>query len=167
MKRIVPIKGYENEYMISDNGSVFRIENNGLSVIKNIVDKYGYYRVCLCKENKKRIFSVHRLVAEMFIPKIDESATVINHKDENKQNNNVENLEWCTVAYNNAYNNGYAKRGEKRRKPIVAFKNGETLNFKSITEASRTLGISHGNIVMCLQGKRKTASGYSFYHKKG
>ena len=167
MQRIVPIKDYENEYMISDDGTVFRIENIGLRVMKNMIDKDGYFRVCLCKENIKRSFLVHRLVAEMFIPRTDETTNVINHKDENKQNNNVENLEWCTVAYNNNYNDGYAKRGLKRRKPIVAFRNGELLKFGSITEASKALGTSHGNIVMCLQGKRKTAKGYSFQFQKG
>lgn len=162
MKRIVPIKGYEKEYMISDDGMVFRIEADGLRAIKNHIDRDGYYRVCLCKGSKKENFLVHRLVAVMFIPKVDNSYTVVNHKDENKQNNNVDNLEWCTVAYNNLYNDGQLRRGNSRRKPVIAFKNGENIRFESITEASKVLGTQHGNIISCLQGKRKTAKGYSF-----
>ena len=164
MKRIVPIKGYEKEYMISDDGTVFRIENDGLRVMKSNIDKDGYFRVCLCKGNKKKSYLVHRLVAEMFIPNFDTSCTVINHKDENKQNNTVENLEWCTVAYNNSYNDGQLRRGKTRRKPIVAFKNGETIHFDSITEASKTLGTKHSNILRSLNKEGRTAKGYSFYY---
>ena len=164
MQRIVPIKGYEKEYMIADDGTVFRIENNSLRVMKKSVDKDGYFRVCLCKGNNKKSFFVHRLVAEMFIPETDKSKNIINHKDENKQNNNVDNLEWCTVAYNTNYNNMNVRRMISRRKPIMAFKNGYEVRFDSITEASKTLGIQHSNILKCLRGERHTAGGYSFHY---
>lgn len=161
---IVPVKGYEEEYMISSTGVVFRKNNNELRSLKGIPDKDGYLHVSLCKNNQKKRFSIHRLVAENFIPNIKQ-LPMVNHKDENKQNNNVDNLEWCTSQYNSTYNNVNFRRAESRKKPVIAFKNGEYLEFGSITEASRILNTNHGNIVMCLQGKRKTVKGYSFLLK--
>ena len=70
------------------------------------LSKLGYLRVKLGKNGK--IYFVHRLVAEAFIPKI-KGCNYINHKDEDKRNNVPGNLEWCTTAYNNNYNNRQAR----------------------------------------------------------
>jgi hypothetical protein len=165
-----PINGYEGIYEISNKGNIKRLFKkypNG-KLIKPQIDRDGYKRVCLCKNNHKKTFILHRLVAEDFIPNTS-NLPVINHKDENKENNAVENLEWCSVAYNTAYGNGIEKRASKRRIPIRAIKGDSVLYFDSIREASETLNVSHGDISGCLAKAygRKTLKGYRFEYARG
>lgn len=91
-----PIQGYDGLYYITENGRVYSsIQNKWL---KPYINQSGYPTVNL-QMNKKYI---HRLVAEAFIPNPD-NLPVVNHKDENKLNSSVDNLEWCTYEYNNNY----------------------------------------------------------------
>ena len=166
MNEIVPVIGFENEYMISDDGVVFRKTERGLRKMKPHEDKDGYYKVILSKSNQRNTVFVHRLVAEAYIPN-GEMLPCVNHKDENKQNNCVENLEWCTVRYNNTYNRISERRGEKRRKPIIAIGKGKILYFESIKQAGEHLNISPCNISSCLTGRRKAAGGMRFCYLKG
>ena len=166
MKEIIPVIGYEKLYMVSDDGIVFRVTEKGLKAMKPAEDKDGYFRLTLCKNNKKSTVSIHRLVAEAFIPN-PENHPSVNHKDENKQNNSVDNLEWCSVGYNNNYNGLAKRKGIKRQVPIMAVGKGKILYFESITEASKSLNLSHGNISSCLTGRRKTAGGMTFCYQKG
>lgn len=100
------IKGYEGIYQISNKGRVKSLGNNKTrkeKILKPKPANNGYIRVYLCRKGEKpKPFLVHRLVAEHFILNPD-NLPVVNHKDENKLNNNVENLEWCSVEYNNKY----------------------------------------------------------------
>lgn len=119
------IPGYEGLYEISSYGRVksldryvkvksksYRLQKGKmLSPIKN---KYGYLQVFLCCNGKYKIISVHRLVALTFIPNPD-NLPMINHKDEVKTNNSVDNLEWCTEKYNSNYK-GVLKRRSQRMK---------------------------------------------------
>ncbi len=116
-----PIKGYEGLYEVSNMGRVKALKrrkncNRGYGLIKEHIMKpnnHGncvYYRVPLTDNNHiKKYYLIHRLVAEAFIPNPN-SFPQVNHKDSNKLNNTVENLEWCTRAYNVRY--AYEK-GEK------------------------------------------------------
>lgn len=101
----------------------------------------GHLRVTLVEAGKKERKFVHQLVAEAFIPNL-EKLPVINHKDENPANNCVENLEWCTVAYNNAYNNRHARIGDAEGHNIKVFsKSGELLEeYPSYTKAAKAYG---------------------------
>ena len=105
-----PIPGYEGLYEVSSYGRVrsldrFIVDSLGHrrfykgKVLSPIKDKYGYLSVKLQKGNKHNI---HRIVAQVFIENID-NLPQVNHKDENKSNNRVDNLEWCDQAYNNLY----------------------------------------------------------------
>jgi hypothetical protein len=162
MKKIIPVKNYENEYMVSDDGQIFRITGYGLRVLKPCFDKDGYLLVSLSKNGISETKRVHRLVAEAFIKNKNPLLTVVNHIDENKQNNDVSNLEWCTVQQNTVHRNAHYRRMKHRRKPIIAIRDGEVLKFDSIKQASEVLNISHGNIISCLKGTRKTAGGMTF-----
>ena len=111
--RQVNIKGWER-YQVTDDGRVWSKISNKYLKEKLTVD--GYLRVCLCGENgSRRQVCIHRLVAEAFIPN-PTNLPQVNHKDENKTNNSVENLEWCSSQYNNTYNNRHLKCAEKNKR---------------------------------------------------
>ena len=105
MEKWKNIAGYEGKYQISSLGRVKSLNYRNTrkkKIIKLKKEKNGYIRVGLHYKGKQNLKSVHRLVAEAFIPNPN-NYPIINHKDENKQNNRVDNLEWCTIKYNNNY----------------------------------------------------------------
>lgn len=165
-----PIKGYENIYIVSNYGNVRRLykKHPDGKPLKPVINKDGYYRVTLSNNGVTKMKLIHRLVAEAFIPNIN-NYPVINHKDEVKTNNNSDNLEWCTVKYNTNYGNGIEKRASKKRIPIKAIKDNQILYFKSIKEASLALELNHANVIGCLKGLygRKTCKGYKFEYVEG
>ena len=105
------ISGYEGLYKVSNTGEIYSMrENKNLSLSK---DRYGYEQIILYKNGESKTYKVHRLVALAFIPNPDPiKYPIINHKDENKANNNVENLEWCNYQYNNTYGTILERRKE-------------------------------------------------------
>ena len=119
MEQWMVIHGYCDRYEVSNYGNVRSNQNGKQRLLKQMTNagKYnGYKMVTLYPGNgtSKKV-KVHRLVAEAFIPNPN-GYTIINHKDEDKQNNNVSNLEWCTKAYNNAYNDAYKRRVESHKR---------------------------------------------------
>lgn len=112
-------------------------------ILKPKKDRGGYLYVQIPIESGKyKSVKIHRLVAETFIPN-QKNLKNVNHKDENKTNNCVENLEWCTTAYNNSY----GSRGEKMHK-IKVFEDGkEILYFHSLREASKKTGLDRKTIM--------------------
>lgn len=98
------IKGYEGLYEVSNTGKVRSMNYSHTGKVKELSPRNnrGYLMVDLHKEGKRKQFRVHRLVVEAFIGEIPKGL-IVNHKDENKHNNNVENLEICTIKYNNNY----------------------------------------------------------------
>ena len=117
------IKNYENLYQISNYGKVKSKEKYAghslrkEKILKQYIDKDGYIKVILCKNNKTHFLSVHRLIAEAFIPNPD-NLPQINHKDENKKNNKLSNLEWCTCKYNINYGTRTKRAMEKHKKRL-------------------------------------------------
>ena len=93
------IIGYEGLYEVSDKGNVRNVRRNTLLRFSN---NQGYIQVYLYKNGIRNGFKVHRLVAQAFIPNPD-NLPQVNHKDEDKTNNNVDNLEWCDHKYNVNY----------------------------------------------------------------
>lgn len=171
------ITGYEGLYQVSNMGRVRSFDrwvigkSNSKRLIKGKILKpikgsKGYLHVQLCKKGKINCYLVHRLVAQAFIDNSD-NLPQVNHRDECKTNNVVENLEWCTASYNMNYNDGQKRRGVKkingkRSKTVYQYSlNGEFVKeWKSAHEVQRQLGYSRGSISTCCLGKRKTSYGY-------
>ena len=123
-----PVVGYEGYYEVDQFGRVFSVErvisvdDNGRKYEKPVSGKQmkqclknnGYKSVSLTKGGATKAFYVHRLVAEAFIPNPD-NLPMVNHKDEDKTNNFLENLEWCTAQYNNTYGNKAKRQANKIR----------------------------------------------------
>lgn len=161
------IKGYEGLYQVSNAGSVRvlgRYDANGLfrdsQMIKPIESSHGYYVVTLNKNGKSKQFRVHRLVAEAFIPNPDK-LPMINHKDENKMNNCVENLEWCDAAYNNNYGNRLNKVAMKLGKAVIGIElaTGKESFYYSMTQAAKETNSDHRKISAVVRGTRKKHNG--------
>ena len=148
------IKDYEGLYAITRDGNVWSYKSN--KFLKHKLAR-GYHQVILCKEGKGKTYYIHRLVAKVFIPNPD-NLPQVNHKDEDKSNNCVENLEWCDVKYNINYGTRTKRAAKKQSIPVYC----EELNrtFNSQVEAAKELGLNRCNIVSCCKGKRKTTGGY-------
>lgn len=170
------IEGYEGLYMISNTGKVKSLERavwTGRGCYHTLperilkADKWGggYYQVTLFKDGKRNRYKVHRLVAQAFIPNPD-NLPCINHKDENKKNNCVQNLEWCTYKYNSNYGTNIERRVSKRRKAVIGtnIATGNILKFPSAPEAERQMGIAASSICRCCNGKVKSAGGYVWHY---
>ena len=109
------VDGYEGMYQVSDLGRVRSKYSGEWKVMKAIKRLDGYLSVDLWKNGKKKNFLIHRLVASAFIPNTDSSKTQINHINEEKSENRVSNLEWCTAQDNNAYNDLNLRRKNYKR----------------------------------------------------
>ena len=156
------IPGYKG-YQISNFGNVRSLPRNtnnqyNKGLIKKPNIHHGYCRMQLISDGVKKWFFVHRLVAEEFIPNPN-NLPQVNHIDGNKQNNNVNNLEWCSSQenINHALKNNLFKatrviQYDKQRNYIKT--------WDSIIKASRTLNIHKNGIQDCCKGRKKTAGGY-------
>lgn len=171
------IKGYEGLYQVSNLGRIkslprkLKIYNqygftNKYSctrekILKLQQDRHGYLRVCLSKYKNKKLLQVHRLVAQAFIPNTNDLPCV-NHKNENKSDNHVDNLEWCTYKYNTNYGTCMKRVIDKQSLYINQYDmNGVFIKtWKNINETSKILKINHANIISCCKNRRKSAGGY-------
>lgn len=164
------IDGFPN-YQVSNYGNVRNTKSNKLK--KPGYAKDNYLKVDLYKDSKRTTKKVHRLVADAFLPQ-DPQRPDINHKDGNRENNEVTNLERCTKSENmkHAYKTGLAKphasygmlgkknpNGGRKKRPIRVIETGEI--FKSQSECERELGLS-SHINDCLRGRQKSCNGYHF-----
>lgn len=133
-------------------------------ILKPSSEKGGYLKVGVKVDGKWTQKKVHRLVAQTFIPN-PENLPEVNHKDCNRKNNNVENLEWCTHSYNRQYREKYGvSQTEALGHPVFAI-NLATLgvsHFRSQAEAGRVLGVFNQSISNVIKGKIKQAGGYWF-----
>jgi DNA-binding XRE family transcriptional regulator len=148
-----PVKDYEGIYEVSSLGRVRKVVNG---LILHQSNSGGYRRVSLQKDGKGKSESVHRLVAKAFLPNPD-MLPVVNHRDEDKANNCVENLEWCTSSYNIRHNELYLRIREKAStRHIVDVKRLENAHILrklrkergwTLDEAASKAGISPGTVV--------------------
>ena len=170
------IEGYEGLYQVSNRGRVKslsrKVTNAMFSInehfVKVVDNGNGYKSVSLWKDNKGKHFYVHRLVALAFVPNYN-GYKYINHKDEDKSNNDVSNLEWCTAKYNCNYGNhtkklkkSYILNGNNR--PIDVYDmNGVFLKtFDCSNDVCRELNIERRSLYSVCQGVVKSSKGYRF-----
>lgn len=165
------IPGYENEYQATTDGRIWSLKSKRfLSQQLRGPENKEYYYVCLCKNNIKKQHRVNRLIAKTFLENPN-NLPCVNHKDCNKLNNCVNNLEWCTYEDNNKYNNRIELSVQTRKKNGLCTKvkvyNKNTLEFigtyESVRDAIKELQLdnsSSANISAALHGKRKSAYGY-------
>jgi len=172
-----PVVGYEGIYSVTRQGSVYsHIRDRFMSIQ---IEDDGYLRVNLSKKGKARKLMVHRLVAEAFIPNPNDKP-VVNHKDGDKSNSHIDNLEWVTVSENaiHAFKTGLSYISAKCREKAsqnAAINGAKTTSVQveqfdlkgnlitvhpSIREAERRTKANRSNIHLVCTGKRKTAGGF-------
>ena len=141
-----------------------------MDVLKKFAKNHnGYYRVCLCVNNIRKSFFVHRLVYETFVGTIPKNTNktsgddilTINHKDENKQNNKLENLELITLKENVNYGTAKRRNALKRVKKVYQYTMDFTLVkiWESASECGRN-GFSFRDISLCCLNKKKNYKGF-------
>ena len=147
------IEGYVGLYQVSNMGRVKSLpkkKGRGEGYIKQeellscSKTGRGYPHVVLCKDSKTKTFSVHKLVALAFLENPN-NLPEVDHKDRNKENNNVDNLRWVTTSENNL--------NRKNGKPVICVETGRV--FNSATEVERELGLFATSIIACCRSKRK------------
>ena len=166
------VPGYEGLYHVSNLGRVkalyykckkcknWNIKKNP-KIIRCAKDKHGYYFVRLYNGEKQNRYSVHRLVAMVFLPN-PLNLSEVNHKDENPVNNLVDNLEWCSHKYNMNYGTKVKRQKEKVSKPVCQYTLNEVFikEYPSRKEASIETGTDVTGICQCIKGKLKTSGGF-------
>ena len=129
--------------------------------------------VSFTKNEQRKTFSVHRIVADAFI-KNELNLPCINHMDEDRHNNNMNNLEWCDHKYNANYGTRNEKlsalmtNNKKLSKPVIGINVNDkeiVLEFTSISEAGRVMGCNHSSILDAIKGRSKKSMGYIWSYK--
>lgn len=180
----IPIPGYE-DYLIYPEGRVYSKKSN--KFLKHNLVSSGYHTVELFNRYGSKRVLVHRLVGKSYIPN-PKNLPQINHIDENKNNNHVSNLEWCTAKYN--MNHGRAAKtrhlktdykaiaekmkisqrgaGNNNAKAVVQYDlDGNYIaEYPTSYEAVKRLNLKSNHISRCCKGKRKTAHGYMWRYKE-
>jgi hypothetical protein len=171
------INGFENLYKISTTGKIKSFGNgkstnpnfNETRILKTTISKRGYERVKLFKDGKRYYFSVHRLVALNFLNEIN-GKNEVNHKDGNKANNNLVNLEWVSASENqlHAFKTGLqvAKKGSEHSQSISIRQidlDGNVIKvWESIKQVKRELGFNTFGIIKCCKKEKKYNTAYKY-----
>ena len=159
------IPGYEGLYQVSNMGRVKSLKFGKEKILKGVNNTDGYLMVCLYENNKSKQYTIHKLVTMAFMGEcISEIYCDINHIDEDKSNNRLSNLQYCT----HNYNMNYGTRIEKYTNPVIGINktNGYICKYPSAMEVQRSLGVAQQNVTACCKGKLKSAGGYVWYYKE-
>lgn len=174
------VAGYEGLYQVSNMGKVRSLtrkvkiqDTNKNRVFRGSIKagcyelKNGYHVVSLYKNGKSKRFFTHRLVAAAFLEN-PLNLPQVNHKDENKKNNSVDNLEWCDAKYNTNYGYCIEKRVAPQRVKVSQFSmDGKYIKtYESMACIERVLGFNHSAICMCCKEQMQSAYGYRWKYAK-
>lgn len=168
------IEGFEGKYAVSNLGNVksLNYRHTGKEKILSPFKTWkGYLRVNLCRNGKRKNYAVHRLVLSTFNPVDDSESLQVNHIDEDKSNNRLENLEWMTCKENNNYGTHNDRVAEKTTNgklsiPLVqlTIEGRYIRSYKSAMDAKRLGGFHQGAIIKCCKGKRKSHGGFRWMY---
>lgn len=147
-----PIQNFPN-YFVTKEGQIWSKKNN--LFLKPSINSNGYLIVNLYNDEYPKGITklIHRLVAETYLPN-PLNLPMINHKDENKQNNELSNLEWCDSKYNNNYGTAF----DTKKKKVKCIETN--IIYESTSEAARKTGLSQQNISAVCNHKRQTTGGF-------
>lgn len=182
------VVGYEGYYEVSNIGRVRRVPRyitgvNGVTrfwkgrILKQTTTQDGYLRCILSKDGKTKHVRSHVLVAESFVENPN-NYPVINHKDENPANNHIDNLEWCSIAYNNSYgtrterainSEGFKKNTERNKKPVLKITvTGEVVDrFDSLKSAYESNpDYTKASVAACCSKRLNTYKGYFWIYEE-
>lgn len=164
------IEGYEGLYQVSNFGRVKSLNYNHTGkekLLKQKNDIYGY-TMCSLWKNRKRIYKkTHRLVAQAFLPNPNNFPQV-NHKNEIKTDNRVENLEWCSAKYNTNFGTHNQRVAKTKSLAVSQFSIDGVLikEWQSAMEIQRKLGFAQSHIWRCCKHRVQTAYGYIWRYKE-
>lgn len=152
------VVGYEGLYQVSNFGQVKNTKRQKVLIPQT--NTWGYKHILLHKNGTRKTVTIHKLVVDAFIT-TERAGLQVNHKDENKSNNRLDNLELCTPAYNMNYGTGNDRRAAKVRKPILQINSeGKIINtFISARQAHELFGYCYKHISDCCLGRRHTHAG--------
>ena len=162
---MIKINDYEN-YYITEEGQVYNAKKG--KYLKPSVDNLGYLQVTLSKPGKTRPFRIHRLVALHYLEPV-EGKTFVNHKDGNKKNNKISNLEWCNNSENmlHAYANGLYINTYKCAVDVFDKHNNQYLyTANSVTDLAKITGHNRKTLTAILKGEKKNNFNYIFRYKQ-
>lgn len=150
---------FEENYAISNLGNIKNLKTK--RILKLRPNYKGYLKTNISVNGKLRTVFPHRLVGQMFI-KNPNDLPMVNHKDENKQNNCADNLEWCDNKYNVNYGTAKERRAQKRRKKVYKYSldNEYIEEYNSVIEASKSINGTPVGICRVCNNQRKTYKGY-------
>ena len=175
------IPGYEGYYQVSTKGTIRSVDRNIMQMfrgnvvcrimkgkmIKSRLSTGGYMMTTLSMNGRHKHYGIHRLVALAFLDN-PKKYRAVNHKDENKLNNNVDNLEWCTHSYNNSFGQGAVQRKKTMREHTGRKVGQYSLDgkliqvFDSIGLAGQYMRCNKTSIFKVCKGENKTCCGYDW-----
>ncbi|HFI0937751.1 TPA: NUMOD4 domain-containing protein [Streptococcus suis] len=155
------VRGYEGYYMVSNKGRVKSCYTK--KILKQQLKKTGYLQVVLYKDRKPKSWLVHRLVGIAFIPN-PENKEQVNHIDEDKTNNCLENLEWLSPDENANFGTRNYRFSSKIKKRVIQMDlSGKVIKtFDSAIDAAKETGLKSQGIARAARGERKKYSGFKW-----
>ena len=152
------IEGFEGEYQVSNTGQIKSLKSN--KILSQSKTGSGYYKVTLSKNNKPHYVMIHRIVAKTFLDNPN-NYNVVNHIDANKENNNSNNLEWCTDRHNVLC----SIKNRKNITPVISINlvNGYIQTFETLGKVKK-FGYDHSNVRKCCIGKIKSYKNHKWFY---